>query len=187
MINVTDSQVNRAIEALQHIPNAVPKALSAAINRAAEGARTEAVKKVKEEYVITASRVRETIHIFKANPANLTAAITSRGRLRALSYFKTNPSKPLTRRITRQLIAHVKRTGGETISGAFIAKTRSGHVGVFNRVGKARLPVVQRYGPSVPQMMGEPRVSSHIEQESKRRLDDRIEHEISRILRGVGL
>lgn len=85
MIDLTVEQIELARQMLGHIPGALPKAVVSAINRSAEGARTDAVRQVRDEYVITAARVRETIGIRKADPTNLVAIVTSRGRPRALS------------------------------------------------------------------------------------------------------
>ena len=186
MIDLTDEQLKKANDYLGHIPGALPKAVSSAVNRAAEGARTDAVSKAREEYVIQAGRIRETIEIRKANASNLSASVISRGRPRALSYFKIRPGRVTKRKPPEGVHVQVKRSGGGPISKAFVAKMASGHIGVFNREGKAKFPIVQRYGPSVPQMIGGTSVQKHVELGAMRRLDDRLDHEINRILRGIG-
>jgi hypothetical protein len=186
MIGITETKMKFYQDMLGHIPGALPKALSNAINRSAEGARTDTVRQVREEYVISAGRVRETMEIRKASKSDLTASVISRGRPRALSYFKLRPGKVTKKRPREGVHAQVKRTGGEVIPEAFIAKLASGHVGVFWREGKKRFPIEQLYGPSVAQMVGNQSVSRYVEQNAQRRLDDRLDHEINRILRGVG-
>ncbi len=186
MIDLTAEQIDLAKQMLGHIPGALPKALSNAINRAAEGARTDAVAKTREEYVITGGRVRETIQIDKASTANLSASVVSRGRPRALSYFKIKPGKVTKRRPSEGVWAQVKRSGGGAIAKAFVAKMASGHVGVFHRTGTSRFPIVQRYGPSVAQMLESKSVSQYVEAGATRRLSERLDHEINRLLRGYG-
>lgn len=186
MIDITVNQIELAKLMLGHIPGAVPKALASAINRAAEGARADAVTKTKEEYTITASRVRETISIRKASTSNLSAAVTSRGRPRALSYYKIRPGKATKRRPADGVYAQVKRSGGGTIAKSFVAKMSSGHVGVFNRTGASRFPIVQRHGPSVAQMLESKSVSQAVEAGAARRIDDRLNHEINRLLARYG-
>jgi hypothetical protein len=185
MIEVSAEQLERAESLLADFPKAEPRALSSALNRAAEGARTDAVKKARETYVITAGRVRETIGIGKATPDNLIARVKSQGRPRALSYFNVRPKLPGIRR-RKPLFAQVQRGGGGTIKGAFVARLQSGHLGVFNRVGKSSLPIIQRYGPSVPQMIGSETVTEYVELGAQRRLDNRIDHEINRLLQRWG-
>ena len=186
MIEIKADQIERAQALLRHIPRAVPKALANAINRAAQGGRTDAVKKAREIYVIPAGRVRETIEISKAQPSKLSAMVLARGRPRALSYFKITPSKPTKRKPKGGVNAQVKRGAGGRIAKSFVAKMASGHVGVFNRQGASRFPIVQRYGPSVPQMIGSSTVTRFVEEGARRRLSERLDHEINRILRGYG-
>ncbi|MDD4599625.1 hypothetical protein SDC9_04143 [bioreactor metagenome] len=186
MIEITENKMKLAQQLLGHIPGALPKALSNAINRAAEGARTDIVRQVREEYVITAGRVRETIDIRRANKMDLSASIVARGRPRALSYFKLRPGRVTKKRPSEGVHAQVKRSGGGVIPKTFIAKLASGHVGVFRREGNKRFPITQHYGPSVAQMVGNPSVSRYVEAGAIRRVNDRLDHEINRILRGVG-
>lgn len=186
MIDLTVEQIELAKQMLGHVPGALPKVLTNAINRAAEGARTDAVAQAKTEYTITAGRVRETIQINKASTSNLSAMVISRGRPRALSYYKIRPGKVTKRRPAEGVFAQVKRSGGGTIAKSFVAKMASGHIGVFNRTGSYRFPIVQRYGPSVAQMLESTSVSQYVEAGASRRLGERLDHEINRILRGYG-
>ncbi len=186
MIDISVNQMELAKLLLGHIPGAVPKVLANSINRSAEGARTDAVTKAKEEYVITAGRVRETINIRKASTSNLSAIVTSRGRPRALSYYKIRPGKVTKRRPPEGVYAQIKRSGGGPIAKSFVAKMASGHIGVFNRSGSSRFPIVQRFGPSVAQMLESKSVSRYVEAGANRRLSDRLDHEINRLLARYG-
>jgi hypothetical protein len=186
MITVDAKQLARAELLLRTIPNGVDKAVVAALNRAVEGARTDAVKKVRERYYIKAKDVRDTIDIKKATMDNQVAIIRASGSPIALSKFHVTPSRPPAKRRANPIIVRVVRGGGGPIKGAFVAKMQSGHIGVFRRVGKTRLPITELYGPSVPQMLGHESVTEYIEEKAKERLESRLEHEINRLLRGVG-
>lgn len=183
MITISEEQIERARMLLARTPDGVEKAAANAINRAADGAKTAAVRKAREEYIVSAARVRDTIHINKASSSNMQASVTSRGRGMALSYFRIRPSQAPVKRPQGQLFAQVKRDGGGTIKGAFVARMQSGHVGVFNRLGKNSLPIVQRYGPSVPQMLGSKTVSEYVEEEAVKRLQIRFDHEVGRLMK----
>ena len=186
MIEFDESQFRRVQEVLQHLPDKIPQVMASAINRATGSARAEAVRQVREKYVIQAGRVRETIAIRQASTSNLFASVRSRGRPRALTYFKTNPNHPMGMPRGSQLFAQIKRGGGGTIRGAFIAKMRSGHLGVFNRSNNTtrngNVELIQRYGPSVPQMLESHDIRKFIENKAIETLDKRLEHEINRIL-----
>ena len=79
MITVDADQIARAEALLKNVPNGVTKALVAALNRAAEGARTDAVRKVRERYYIKAADVRDAIKIKKATPDDLAAIVHAKG------------------------------------------------------------------------------------------------------------
>lgn len=72
------------------------------------------------------------------------------------------------------------------IRGAFLARMKSGHLGVFNRVENGKFPIVQRYGPSVPQMLENANVQKYVEDRATEMLAKRMEHEIDRMLKGAG-
>lgn len=182
MIEFDVGQIERAMAVLSHIPGAAPKAMANAINRAAETAKTEAARKVREKYYIKHRDVVSTIRITKANSSNLAASVVSRGSPVTLTKFRVTPRQPQPKR-KAPVIARVTKGIGGPIQGAFVARVASGHVGLFNRVGPARLPIIQRYGPSVPQMLGNETVTQWVEEKAKKRLEERLDHEINRILR----
>ena len=183
MINIRAEHIERADALLRHIPGAAPKAMARAINRAAESARTEAARKAREEYYIKHKDIIDTIKLRRATPGDLSAEVVSTGSVIPLTKFRVTPKSPQPKR-KAPLIARVKRGAGGPITGAFVARLSSGHVGVFNRVSKARLPIVQRYGPSVPQMLGSPTVTGWVEQKAAETLEKRLDHEINRVLEG---
>lgn len=183
MIKVTPKrEIKQATISLQYVVKNMPKAFVSAMNRVSTGLRTEAVRKVRETYVIKAGDVRKTIKITKANPARMEMMMVSRGRNIPLIKFRTTPRQPRSRP-PKVLKAQVKKAGGKKpIPGAFVAQMRSGHIGVFERSGKRRLPIRELYGPAVPSMLSEPGVQEHIEQEAQRRMADRLDHEVNRVL-----
>lgn len=181
MIELNVEQMDRLETALADIPEKIPRAAARAINRAAYTARTEAARKVREEYVIKHGDVIKTIKIYPASEDDLAATVISRGTVIPLIKFKVSPQRPQPRRKI-PLKATVKRGEGGPIPRAFTAQMKSGYVGVFERVGKPRLPIRQLYGPSVPQMIGNPSVSEWVEEKALEKLDERLEHEIERAL-----
>lgn len=181
MIEFTSEQIERAESLLSHIPGAMPKAMKNATNRAMQSAKTEASRKVRETYYIKNKDVTSTIRAHRASISNLSARIVSKGNLLALSKFKVTPKTPQPKR-KRAIIARVKRGEGGPVRGAFVASMNSGHTGVFKRAGLARLPVTELYGPAVPQMMDNQDVREHIEEKAVERFNQRLDHEINRIL-----
>lgn len=186
MIIISAGQMDRAKLLLKQIPGGAPKAVVNALNRAAEGARTDAVKKVRDRYFIRAKDVRDTIVLKKASVDNPSVIIRSTGSPIALSKFRVTPSRPPAKVRKNPIVVRVVRGGGGPVKNAFVARVASGHIGVFHRAGKSRLPIIQRYGPSVPQMLGHESVTQYIEEQARDRLEKRLDHEIERMLKGVG-
>lgn len=183
MIELTVEQIEKAERMLEHIPGAAPKAMARAINRATDSAKTEAARTVTRGYHIRHRDVLDTIKIHRATPDDLNAIILSRGNLIPLMKFRVSPNRPTPGK-KRTVVARVKRNGGGSITNAFVTRLKNGHVGVFNRAGKRRFPIEQRYGPSVPEMLNSPSVTQRVQQMASVRLEQRLDHEIDRILEG---
>ncbi len=180
MIEFSAESIKKAERLLGGIQDALPQAQVNAINRSLEAGRAEAVRSITKEYIIRTGDVRKAINIKKAILNKPTGAISSVGSPIALSKFNVSAGKPGKKAV---LTAQVKRSGSrKPIKKAFIATANSGHVGVYIRAGKARLPLVQLHGPSIPQMMGAENVIKKIEARAAEILDSRMEHEISRVL-----
>lgn len=185
MIELRMEHMERLEAALSETPEKIPRAASRAINRAAYTARTEAARKAREEYIIRHGDVINTINIYPASETDLSATVVSRGSVIPLIKFRVSPKKPQPKR-KKPLIAVVKKGEGGPIARAFTAQMRSsGYIGVFQRVGKSRLPIRQLYGPSVPQMIGSRNVSQWVEEKAQEKLEERLEHEISRVLEEI--
>lgn len=185
-IDVDDNLLNKAEDALKHIPKATPKAVSAALNRAIQGSKTEASRKIREIYTIRAKDINETIAINKSTPTSLQAVIRSRGSSTAMSKFRVTPNRYPGKKGTPPVKAQIKKGFGGYIKGAFMARMKSGHLGVFRRSSGRSFPIVENFGPSVPQMLGNEAVIEYVEERTRERFEERLEYEIDRILRGIG-
>lgn len=188
MIEVDARGIEQAQELLKDIPGASKKAVSTALRKSLRNAKKEAVKKVRERYTIRkAGYVSRTI---KMKVENMTGILSSKGPVNDLSYFKTNPKTVPKRRPPKgkYLYSQVVKGQGGTIAHAFLAKMKSGHVGVFQRAGhgasNASLPISKLSGPSTPQMLGSPSVTEFIGKKMLERMDKNLEHEIDAFLKG---
>lgn len=87
----------------------------------------------------------------------------------------------------KPLRVSVKRgSGAKTIKGAFLTQFKSGHMAVVNRKGKKRFPVVERYGPSIPQMFKADEIREPVVKDTEERLNKEFAHEVDRVLAGIG-
>ncbi|WP_088227790.1 phage tail protein [Desulfosporosinus sp. FKB] len=180
MITIDAEKLKEVEERLGSFKNKAPNVIARALNRAAQNARTNAVKKVREDYQIKAGDVRSTIKITQANRTTLGAVVKSTGERIPLIKFKVSPSNPRPKKPPSVLKVQVKKTGLKEIVGAFVADINGNKV--FRRTGKSRLPIEQLYGPAVPQMLGSSSVRQFVESEASKMFDQRLDHEIQRIL-----
>ena len=178
-------QVNleRAAKLLAGIPDGIQKASLHALKRAGERAKTEAGRFVAEEYVITKGgfmkNVTVTTDIKGGGGGSVGLNINFRGTVIPLTEFNVKVSRG------GGVTAQVKRGGGGTISSAFAARVY-GPMRIWERVGKKRLPVEQKFGPSTAQMMGNETIVNAMTEVIKETFDERLEHEVWRLLGGVG-
>lgn len=149
------AQIMRLERRLSSMPQKVPVVLSRAINKTATFARAGAAREIKKEANIKIGDIKKSMGLTKANRSRLESVMDVNAKRIPLAAFGA-----------RQLKSGVsyRITARKKITGAFIAKVyphyRDGalqlgrvndnaHVGVFKRRGKRRLPIDERYGPSI--------------------------------------
>lgn len=187
MIQIYKEQRENIEARLLGIKNGSTRVIKNALNKAVEIARDDIVKKVQETYTVNPkSAITKTIEIKKANNKDLTASITSRGTAVPLIKFNVRPSKPQYKRKNRSILyAEVKRGEGGIIKRAFVTRGRkTGNLGVFERVGTSRYPIYQKYGPSIPTMVGSRNIRLHVETNARKILNQIIEEEIEKLIEG---
>jgi len=176
--------LKKAAKDLRKIEAAFPKAYSLALNESRNYVKSEATRAVRETYLVRAKAVNDKnkITIGRSTPGNLNASLVWKGRNLPLIQFRTNPNKVPDRppRITR---AAVMKTGMKPIKGAFVTRVgRGGHVGVFQRIGRSRLPIRELHGPAVPTMINKEAIMKRLKQVAEKRMDERLEHHLNRII-----
>jgi len=174
--------LKRINKILAGVPDGVFKASHAALKRAGERAKTEAGRFIAAEYVISKGDFMKNVTTTTDVRGGYSSGLTSlnlifRGTPIPLMEFRVKYSRGGT------LTAQVKRGGGGTIQSAFVARV-FGPMRVFERVGKARLPVEQKYGPSTAQMMANEEIVDAMSEVIQETFDERIEHEVWRLLSG---
>ena len=173
MITVDGAQLDRARAALAGIDNGFSKAVSAALNRAADGFVTEAVRGTTGRYFVKAAEVRKALKLKRAGGSSLSATILGRGRRKSISEYKLSPSAPTPGR-RRELMGAVKRDGLKPLRGAFFVRGRP-----FVRSGGELRPVIS---PSVPQIVKNEETVKQAERVVSDRFGKRLDHEILRVL-----
>lgn len=171
-IQVSKKTLNEVQYALRDIPRGFPRAMRRGVNRTVDMAATRFKRLVAEQITAKKSRIAKGIGKHKASGNNFSGSIDASVKRLPLSSFTgvRRTSKGVTYRLSksagRKLIEHAflaRVTGGksdphESAAGSYgIAKALSGekyagkisHVGVFARKDKSRLPIQERFGPSI--------------------------------------
>lgn len=185
MIEITSETIERTQTLLAGIPKGAERAFSSAINRGLSHTKTQAFKQVKTVYAVKQSALNEatTTKVQKASTGNLAGYVSFSGVKIPLYKFQVTPKEP---RKGQKVRAAVMKGGGETFDSAFIAKMRSGHIGIFERITSKRLPIEEKMGLSAAQMVKNEVIMDQLTKEAQEKVDERLKHEIDRILNGYG-
>ena len=184
--------VRRAIsDILQREPAKYEKAFARSLNEARDHIRSIASKEIRKEYHITKKDIRAEQNIFMRNAhyegSSLVAEIIYSNFKIPLLRFDATPKR--VQRVAnskkKPVSAHVQRkTAKVIITGSFVAQMASGHMGIFERKGDKSLPVVQKMGLSVAQMLDDINVKQSIANDTAEYFERRLEHNINRIIYG---
>ena len=172
------------------------KAISRALNRTSEMARTETSRTMRSEgYNFTASEIKQAIALSKASTARLVTTMRIRRRVKSLMAFNPRASKA---GVTVKVHGQAK-----LIKGAFIAQRQNGVQGVYvedkaagkvvlrfskqykrgSRGGWHDYPARKLYGPSVGGVYANKRILALMRTFIAATFSDRLAHEISFLAR----
>lgn len=204
---VQSTGIERARALLSNIDGGAEKAIKSAMNRSVQSLRTRSVRAVRERYDIAAGAVRAKNNIrvrYSYSGGGVQANVYFSGqKIPLYRYGKAAPKAPTPdtgRWVTlfkggRFMRVHpgkaarghlLKSTGAARFDQAFTARMKSGHVGIFERTGTGDNDIQELMGLSVPQMIGNEEVLQKLSDETYEKFDERIDHEIVRILNGWG-
>ncbi|MFA7173807.1 MAG: phage tail protein [Kiritimatiellia bacterium] len=143
---------------------ALEKAAASATNKTATSSRAFLARSVAATYRIKVGTVKKEIKIRKASARQRTieAALYGKGApgIALQNFFPTPRRVPSTRRTKNGgytpkagIKVEVRRGNRKQITGAFVSKMGSGHIGVYQRSGSKQLPVKELFGPSPVNMI----------------------------------
>lgn len=182
LLSLDAKQLNFAAVQLKDIPNGLVKATQGAINTSLTQARRDFYEAIKRDYALqkTASRHKEAVSMVRASPNRLAGALKYTGLSIPLINFKVTPNRPLQRRSRGvRVTTEVQRGNPKIWNHAFIARMKSGHVGVFERVGGKRYPIRQLYSTNIPSMINrveqtDPELRNRLQRISEIKLNEQI-------------
>ena len=185
MIEITSDAIERVGTLLADVPKGAERVFASAMNRGISRVKTQAIKQVKTVYAVNGAALTKAtrINITKASTGNLAGFVSFAGTKLPLYQFKVTPTKSGT---GKQVRAQLKKGGSATpFEDAFVANMRNG-MGVYERLTRKRVPTEQLMGLSAAQMVGNTEVMDDLQEEVQELVNERIIHEMNRILNGYG-
>ena len=188
---------------LRGVGGGTSKAIHSAMQRAVTKLKSSTSKAVRERYAISASAAKSSPSIRYTIGEGVSAEITWKGGKIQLSKFQGSSNSPAYDTSKTVLIkksdgwwmvhpgkeakGHVlTSTGAQPLTNSFVARFKSGHAGIFERTGgttsSGAEKLTEKMGLSVPQMVGNDEVYENISEETMETLDERLNHEILRLL-----
>jgi hypothetical protein len=138
-------------------PPKVNRAFVRAANRSIKSGRTVMVRLIAGDTGLKQKDVREAIRLQEASAARPEARMDARAKRIAL--IKFGAKGPMPSRGRGKGVSYKLNGSRGRIENAFLARTRrqddgSGgdHLGVFVRAGRKRLPIKEKFGPSIGQV-----------------------------------
>ena len=194
-VRLTTTNLEDVQRFIQNFGSAAKTSVARALNRSINGVKTDASKFARKEYVVTAMAVRKTFRIYRARNRLLEAAASSSGFYIPLIRFGVRPSVPRHRKPPTVGVSVEKRRGSRSVyAGAFVARMKSGHVGVFRRTGESGRreknyleKIKALYGTPVPEMLKDREVRGQIADNARQRFEKNMNHEVDYLLQRMGL
>lgn len=203
--------LDRASRLLAGIDGGVNKAVKSAMSRSTSYLRANSAKAIRERYAISIANIRadENVTVRYTYQNGVQALILFAGKRIPLYRYDgaapAQPTKDTSKRVEVMIggekkwvhpsIAaqghQFKSTSPTRFRYAFTAQMESGHVGIFERNGGTTdtggAAITELMGSSVPQMLGSTEVSEKLAHDSMNKFEERLDHEILRILNGWGV
>lgn len=158
---------------LRNLDKLERKAAISALNRTAQQVKTAANRKIREKYSFQARVVAQSLKVARSQFARLEVSVISEGkRIRVIDASARQTPRGVTVLIGKQR---------KLITSAFIATMKSGHVGVFSRRTKKRLPIDEIYTIAIAEAFGSEAVTATMRLKAEEVFIPRFEHELGRL------
>lgn len=183
-VNVDEARIKEIQQKLGEVQGRAPNAISRAMNRAVTATSTSVSKEIRKKYHVKAGDVKSATTRKNSSPSKLSASVNIAGGPIGLDKFKVSPKTVNPKRKSQLKISVRKDRGAGTVSGAFNANISG--LKVMERTGKKRLPIDRLFGPAIPQMAKNEEVSAAAGRRGGVVFEERLRHEIGRLLERSG-
>lgn len=203
MIEVSEQTINRIHAILAGVENADKKVLKPALTRGLMAGKTAAGKAVRQTYHISAgdfnSRGYMKYNSVSQGGDGIVGSIEYSGGVIPLIRFKVSPDTPKRKKTPSAAVlkaSSLVKFGRK--NNVFVQQMESGHIGIFERKSgeysasrgsgqnKHTEKLKELLSPAVPQMVGNDEVMQTVEERVNEVINQRIDHEIERLLNKGG-
>lgn len=207
---VSGKSLEHAEKMLAGLSGELDKAVRSAMSRSLSHLRTSSAREIRKIYAISKAALRAEENIktkYTYHPgAGISGYVLFSGhKIPLYRYDGASPVQPTqdtSKTINALIQGHWRKTHpGVAAAGhqkvhtsptrfenAFVARMKSGHAGIFERTGGATSAgsdsIKEIMGSSVPQMIGNENVQETLVDETMKKFDERLEHEINAIING---
>jgi len=158
-MDITITGTPAIIEDFDAYPSKAQKVIVRALNRGIVAARTQIVRDVASDSGMKVGDVRKAISQRNATTASPKARLgAGLGRLPLIRFNARGPEPSHGR--GRGVSYRIGTGSRGRVETAFIATMKSGHRGVFRRVGTKRLGIIELQGPSLGQVFAKYRAAA---------------------------
>ena len=187
-MEVTAEQLKQVSEKLRGCPQQVNAALTNAANRAMMTARRVAWDAVHKQYTIKKTEFyrKTSIRTYRANKQSLGATVEFGGYVIPLINFGVESYRSHEKSRIRRYKVEVFRGIPKDLWHAYVTNLGRYGTNVFERVSSGKRASQTLYGPSAAHMVENGEVLAEMNKAAKATFDNRLEHEVDRILRGLG-
>lgn len=199
MIEVSEETIDRIHTILAGVENADKKVLKPALTRGLMAGKTAAGKAVRQTYHISAgdfnSRGYMKYNSVSQGSDGIVGSIEYSGGVIPLIKFKVSPNTPKKKTTPSAAVLKASSlTKFARQNNVFVQQMKSGHIGIFERKegeysasrgsgqNKHTEKLKELLSPAVPQMVGNDTVMQTVEDRVNEVTNQRIDHEIDRLL-----
>jgi hypothetical protein len=157
MLQVTITGLDAVVTNLQGLADRTRPAIVGALNAAISSTRTVMASEIATDIGLDESDVQDQLTVRQASATQLSAAVSA--KLKRIPLITFGASGPEPSRGQGAGVSYRLRGGRAQVPSGFIATMRSGHKGVFARVGTStresvgawskNLPIHELHGPSI--------------------------------------
>lgn len=155
------------------------RAIARALNRAAEGVRTDASREIRGTYRVKKATVDKAFSTQRATAESLVAIVTVRGRPLSLAGFGARQTR-------KGVTVNVKGTR-KLIPGAFIQRLKDArgdeYEVVFKREGRARYPIKALKTIDVPGVFSRDEIQRIVDAAARGRFEVELPRQIAYLLK----